>query len=747
MSNWLDIIAGWVWSASWHAAAIVAVIVLLRAVAGRRLSPTWRCALWSLVAVRLLLPAAPRGSWSLFSFAERWGIQTSTHNELSAGAAPQRTEDPSIVIGYGTTPLSAADLKSAADTATPTPASLKPNRPFPFVAVWLTGVFAFLAHIAIGQLLLNRRISRRRAIADQGIVALFDHCRVQMNVRRRIELACTDGVNSPALTGIWRPAILLPTGLAERLSRDELRFVFLHELAHVRRWDVLVEWGIACLTAVHWFNPLVWLAAHLYRTDRELARDAMVLRAAGTDERASYGGTILRLIESFRGQAAGAGLVGMLDGKRRLRERIRMISRFECGRRRWGVGGIAGLVLFCIVGCAALTDPKRPAAAPTSSTEKQRADDGPADEVITRVYDVRDLVVAIPDFNSEVDFPSVPRGPSTQKTKPAEHATTTPSRAELAAMIIDLIRGTIDPDSWSVHGPGLIRELSGQLIITQRRSNQEQILAILKQLRQSRAIQMMVETRFVVLDRELLKTLPASLRDHVAGAFEQSKSAAVYLDDQEVQQLLAAMQRNPRSQILTSPRLTLFNGQRAYVLVSTQTAYVADLTVVRNKKDNSVSYDPVIDTVDSGVIVDVQGTVSSDRRYVTLTLRPRLMVLQRIERVPFDNVPDDQRSVEPKPTVQRPVVSVRQLKTTVSVPDGGTLLLGGQALAPEGLNPKEQKDLKTPFLSDIPHLGRLFNNQAPADPQATLLILVKPRIIIQSEVPEHPPLPGVPAGR
>ena len=101
----------------------------------------------------------------------------------------------------------------------------------------------------------------------------------------------------PALWGVVRPTILLPPGLCERLSAEQLRFVFLHELAHVRRHDVLVEWLLAVLTSVHWFNPAIWLAAHLYRADRELCRDQMVLKAAGMERGSDYGHTLLALLE------------------------------------------------------------------------------------------------------------------------------------------------------------------------------------------------------------------------------------------------------------------------------------------------------------------------------------------------------------------------------------------------------------------------------------------------------------------
>ena len=104
-----------------------------------------------------------------------------------------------------------------------------------------------------------------------------------------------------------------------------------------------------------------------------------------------------------------------------------------------------------------------------------------------------------------------------------------------------------------------------------------------------------------------------------------------YLDNFAVQFLLRATEAAQNTTLVTAPRLTLFNGQRAYVLVSRQTAYVSDLQPVVAQQ--AVAFNPTIGLVQSGVLLDVQATVSSDRKYVTLTLRPQLATL--LDLLPF----------------------------------------------------------------------------------------------------------------
>ena len=117
-------------------------------------------------------------------------------------------------------------------------------------------------------------------------------------------------------------------------------------------------------TAVHWFNPLAWVAASCFRADREVARDRMVLRAASNRAPRAYGELLLRLMEGrvpLGRRLATVGLVGTLGwglgSDRRLRHRIGMIAGFAAPARR-AVTTLVGLAMVGLVGCSTFTRPK-----------------------------------------------------------------------------------------------------------------------------------------------------------------------------------------------------------------------------------------------------------------------------------------------------------------------------------------------------------------------------------------------------
>ncbi|MCX5684220.1 MAG: hypothetical protein NT049_11110, partial [Planctomycetota bacterium] len=205
--------------------------------------------------------------------------------------------------------------------------------------------------------------------------------------------------------------------------------------------------------------------------------------------------------------------------------------------------------------------------------------------------------------------------------------------------------------------------------------------------------------------------------------------SGTFLDDIQLGFLLRAIQADVRSSVLQAPRVTLYNGQRSYISVSTVTTYVADAQPV--VAESAVGWDLQISAIPIGVTLDVKATVSADRRYVQMDLRPQQASLDTsINPTGFQTyvisaaVPLGTASF----TIELPRVIVQDFKTTVSVPDGGTLLLGGTRKFSES-------DVETgvPILSKIPIIQRLFNNRASLRSATNLLILIRPKIIIQAE--------------
>ena len=118
-----------------------------------------------------------------------------------------------------------------------------------------------------------------------------------MGIRRRIGLAEMPRLATAAVCGWLRPIVLLPANLRQTHSDDEIRGILLHELAHVRRCDVLWSWLGLAACALHWFNPLAWLALRRFHTDRELDCDRMALAELTATQRNAYAPALFKMLE------------------------------------------------------------------------------------------------------------------------------------------------------------------------------------------------------------------------------------------------------------------------------------------------------------------------------------------------------------------------------------------------------------------------------------------------------------------
>lgn len=191
----------------------------------------------------------------------------------------------------------------------------------------------------------------------------------------------------------------------------------------------------------------------------------------------------------------------------------------------------------------------------------------------------------------------------------------------------------------------------------------------------------------------------------------------------EAQVLLRAAEKSTRVSVIQAPRVTAFNTQRANVAVLNQITYIKDFDV--EVAENAAIGDPEIGTIQDGVVLDVRPVVSADRRYVTLELRPTLAA------VTINTVTSSIASGSGPTSVveiETPNVTLRKLRTTVTMPDGGTMLVGG-------LSQYQQftTEAGVPLLSDVPIVTFFFSRERKNRVRKNLLILVKAEILALEE--------------
>jgi len=327
--------------ASWQAAVLIVLVLAVQWTLGRRLSPHWRYALWLLVLVRLAVPLTVPSSLSLFNWFQ-----------VPQGAAPLSVVSarPEHLAADPLWPSTVVAEPASAPAASATPAL---HRSLSWwLRIWAFGALTLSSCLGLSCYRIFRKVTPRRPLIDAPVMNVLEDCKERMGVHTPVTLVETAQIGCPALFGFIRPRLLLPAGLTRSFSPEELRFIFLHELSHLKRHDIFVAWLMTAVQIVHWFNPLVWLAFYRMRVDRELACDALALSYAREDDHLPYGRTIIKLLEGYRRSAWAPGLAGTLENKHQLKERIGMIATFNQIHRRPALA----VALMVGLGLITLTD-------------------------------------------------------------------------------------------------------------------------------------------------------------------------------------------------------------------------------------------------------------------------------------------------------------------------------------------------------------------------------------------------------
>ena len=350
----------WLMQTTLIGSMVICLILVAQKTLGGKLGPRWCHALWLVLLVRLLLPWAPSSRISLGNLIPTWDqpIQSQQRSETTPPPRGNRsvraTEDPVAM------PVQGQDRTVAVTRqATPTvgmPVTIR-NEPKPRFAslghalpiVWFVGAILVGVYILMSNFALWWLVKGEPPLVDQTTLELFERCKAQMNVQSLVVLIPSNQIKSPALFGFIRPRLLLPAEMIEKATREEMRYVFLHELAHLKRYDIYLGWLTSLLQIVHWFNPLVWLAFYRMRTDRELACDALVLTTMGQEKSQEYGGAIVGLLRRFSRSRSLPAMAGILENRAQLKRRMTMIAQFNDKSYRWSPLAVVLIIALSFV--------------------------------------------------------------------------------------------------------------------------------------------------------------------------------------------------------------------------------------------------------------------------------------------------------------------------------------------------------------------------------------------------------------
>lgn len=317
-------------AASW----LIVVILLLRPLL-KKFAPRWvLCALWAVVAVRLVCPVMLHSDLSVYRLA---GDAVNANGQVTyfedTGFCGDVSYRPATLLPGVSTPTVTPSTVDDSAPEVSADAVVQPSTPSRSVDMnllsiaWAVGIYIIVMAALAGYLSLRSAVAA--SIPLEGNVYLCDN------------------IKSPFILGVLRPRIYLTSGMDEAARDCVLR----HERAHLRRWDHVWKPLGFVLLAVYWYNPLVWLAYILFCRDMELACDERVIRDMAAEERAVYSQALLDCSQGRRWVAA----CPLAFGEVGVKTRVKAVLWYK----KPGFWVSVAAVLVCIaVAVCFLTNPK-----------------------------------------------------------------------------------------------------------------------------------------------------------------------------------------------------------------------------------------------------------------------------------------------------------------------------------------------------------------------------------------------------
>ncbi|HDK7167942.1 TPA: M56 family metallopeptidase [Clostridium botulinum] len=211
--------------------------------------------------------------------------------------------------------------------------------------IWLVGVVSIALFFLIISWKFKVKIPELEQIPDLKIVSLLEECKKKLSINRSIPIYACDDFKTPCIFGVLKPKIYIPKYKYSINDYKYLSHIFLHELIHYKRKDLIYNFLGTITILIYWFNPIIWFIVKKMKLQREYACDAYVLEILGKEKSIEYGMTLINFSKLISSSRKVPQLAIFFETKNQIKRRIKMIKNFKKGSYRMS----AAAVICCIL--------------------------------------------------------------------------------------------------------------------------------------------------------------------------------------------------------------------------------------------------------------------------------------------------------------------------------------------------------------------------------------------------------------
>ncbi|ENK1243773.1 M56 family metallopeptidase [Clostridium botulinum] len=211
--------------------------------------------------------------------------------------------------------------------------------------IWLVGVVSIALFFLTISWIFKVKILELEQVIDLKIVSLLEECKKKLSINRSIPIYACDDFKAPCIFGILKPKIYIPKYKYSTNDYKYLSHIFLHELIHYKRKDLIYNFLGTITILIYWFNPIIWFIVKKMKLQREYACDTYVLEILGKEESIEYGMTLINFSKFISSSRKVPQLAIFFETKNQIKRRIKMIKNFKKGSYRMS----AAAVICCIL--------------------------------------------------------------------------------------------------------------------------------------------------------------------------------------------------------------------------------------------------------------------------------------------------------------------------------------------------------------------------------------------------------------
>ncbi len=317
------------------------VIICLRKILDKKISPRWKCVIWGIALIAFIIPIKINLKTENTEILNISGIfepiqnisYVSEYEQLQEQleTQPRKQDDTKLL----TTDVNEIYVKSIIfDSILP--------------ILWICGIIFILIMLISGNISLYHK-TKNKEYPNKGLEEILKSCKEQLGIHRKIKIILQDFKKSPSIIGIIKPKILITKEFLEQDVATK-KYIMIHELSHYKRKDLVINYVLILISAIHWFNPFIWLFFKKIRQDIELATDEMAISILPKEEKKAYGLTLIHAINTFEEEKYTARILCLTEEGKNMERRIRMLKLSDKFKKNRIMIGVISIIIIVGLG-------------------------------------------------------------------------------------------------------------------------------------------------------------------------------------------------------------------------------------------------------------------------------------------------------------------------------------------------------------------------------------------------------------